>query len=198
MAKSNKLSTGPSTGFVTKQAVRDMIQAQIEQKRIVQTSSGTVATTGAIIYYSAIGQGDALNTRSGDKVLVKQLLWSFAYSDTATGTARIMLVQDTSNSGTAPGVTEILSSATVQAHLNPVYHLQNRFKVLVDKVFETSAAGVQYINDRGSVKVRLPVYYNGTGTASTDGGKNSIFVLVIGGQNTGAYVINVDIGFTDA
>lgn len=183
---------------LTKAQVKSMIQARLETKRIVQTSAGTGSTSGAIIYYSAIAQGDALNQRSGDKVLIKELNWTFAYSDSVTGTSRMMLVQDLLNVGAAPAVTDILSSATVQAHLSPANHLQNRFKVLVDETFETSVAGIQYINKRGSVKVKHPVYYNGTGTASTDGGRGSLYFLIVNGQATGGYVINVDTGYTDA
>jgi len=184
--------------YVTKSDVRNMLESQLEKKRIVQTSSGTVATAGTIIYYSAIAQGDALNERAGMKILVKELSWTFAYSDNVTGVARFLLVQDTSNTGVAPTVTEILSSATVQAHLNPTYHLQNRYKVLVDKTMTTSVAGEQYHNKLGRAVVKLPVFYNGTTTASSSGGKNSLYLLIIGGQATGAYVVNIDIAYTDA
>lgn len=195
-SKNNK--GGKTNGFVTKSAVRNMIQSQVEQKRIVQVSTGTVTTAGTLIYYSSIAQGDDKDARAGDKILIKSCNWTFAYSDTLTGVARIMLLQDTSNLGAAPAVTDVLSSATVQAHLNPLYHIQNRFKVLADETFTTSVAGEQYINRKGSCKIRAPIYFSGTGSSAASGGKNAVYLLIIGGQAVGGYVVNIDMSYTDA
>lgn len=175
-----------------------ILESRMEHKRIVQASNGTVATAGALIYYAAISQDDTISGRTGDKINPTELLWTFGYSDTATGIARMIIFQDTSNTGAAPSVTDVLSSATPQAHLNTVYNLQKRFRVLVDRTITTSAAGEQYVNLRGRVTKLSPIYFNGTGATSASGGKNALYVLIIGGQATGGYAINLDLAYTDA
>lgn len=195
--------TGRRTGkkssqYVTRKAVKDMISAKLEMKRIVGVTNATVSTAGVLIYKSSMAQGDDFDSRAGDKVYVHDMDYTFSFSDTVTSVARILIFKDTSNTGASPSVTEVLSSATVQAHLNPVYDIQGRYKVYVDRIVDVSVAGRQYVTVRGNLKIRSPVFFNGTGSTSTSGGKNALYALVIGGQATGAYALNTSMRFTDA
>jgi len=180
-----------------KKMVSDMIEARAELKRVVGTTSATAATAGAIIYKSGFAQGDSYDGRTGDKIRVHSIEWTAAFTDTANNLCRFILVEDTSNIGAAPSVTDILSSASVFAHMNPIYEIQHRFRVLLDVVLATSAAGQQYVMRRGEIRSKFPVYYNGTDAAATSGGKNALYAVVIGAASTGTYNFTTNTRFTD-
>lgn len=183
--------------YVTKAAVRDMIESRAEIKRVVGTTSGTTSTSGAIIYKSSFSQGDDYSGRTGDKIRIQRIEWTVASKDTNTTLTRFILVSDTSNAGVAPAVTDILSSASTFAHMNPIYEIAKRFIVLVDIVLSVSSSGNQYPVRRGVVERKFPVYFNNTGSASTDGGKNALYALVIGENATATYVITTNVWYTD-
>lgn len=186
-----------STKVAIRKMVADMIDSRAEIKRVVGTTSATAAATGAVIYKSSFAQGDAYDQRTGDKIKLYNIEWTAAFTDTASNLCRFVLVSDTSYSGTTPTVTEVLSSASVFAHMNPIYEIQHRFRVLLDVVLETSAAGEQYPIKRGVLSVKTPVYYNGTDAASTSGGKNALFAVVISAASTGTYNFTTNTRFTD-
>lgn len=190
-------STVPANRAVIKKMVADMIESRAEMKRIVGTSSGTASATGAIIYKSAIAQGDSFDNRTGDKIRVHSIEWTAAFTDTANNLFRFVLVEDTSNIGAAPAVTDILSSANIFAHMNPIYEIQHRFRVLLDIKVSTSAAGEQYKIRSGLLKPKHPVYFNGTDSTASSGGKNAIYALVIGKSSTGTYDFTTSTRFTD-
>ncbi len=196
MTKS-KSAARTSNRVAIKKMVADMIESRAEMKRIVGTSSGTASATGAIIYKSAIAQGDSFDGRTGDKIRVHSIEWTAAFTDTANNLFRFLLVEDTSNIGAAPAVTDILSSANIFAHMNPIYEIQHRFRVLLDIKMSTSAAGEQYKIRSGLIKPKHPVYFNGTDNTAASGGKNAIYALVIGKSSTGTYDFTTSTRFTD-
>lgn len=180
-----------------KKMVADMIESRAELKRIVGTTSATASATGAVVYKTAIAQGDSYDGRTGDKIRVHSVEWTAAFTDTANNLCRFVLVEDTSNTGAAPAVTDVLSGANVFAHMNPIYEIQHRFRVLLDVVLATSAAGEQYVIRRGTLKPKHFVYYNGTDATSSAGGKNAIYAVVISAASTGTYNLTTNIRFTD-
>jgi hypothetical protein len=180
-----------------KKMVSDMIESRAELKRVVGTTSATGSTGGVLIYKSAIAQDDTYQGRTGDRIRVHSIEWTAAYTDTANNLARFLLVEDTSNVGAAPVVTDVLSSATVFAHMNPIYEIQHRFRVLLDVVLATSAAGQQYVIQRGILRSKFPVYFNGTDATTTSGGKNAVYALVIANASTGTYNFTTSIRYTD-
>jgi hypothetical protein len=187
----------PGRRNAIKKMVSDMIESRAEMKRVVGTSSAAGATAGAIIYKSAVAQGDGYTDRTGDKIRIHSIEWTAAYVDTNNNLFRCMLVEDTSNVGAAPAVTDILSSASVFAHMNPIYEIQHRFRVLLDVVLATSATGEQYAIKRGTIKTTFPNYFNGTANDSASGGKNGLYALVIANAATGTYNFSTSIRFTD-
>jgi hypothetical protein len=180
-----------------KKMVSDMIESRAELKRIVGTTTAAGTTAGAIIYKSAIAQGDGYTDRTGDKIRVHSIEWTAAYVDTANNLFRVLLVEDTSNIGAAPAVTDILSSASVFAHMNPIYEIQHRFRVLLDVILPTSATGEQYPVRRGLIKTTFPNYFNGTANDAASGGKNGLYAVVIANAATGTYNFSTSIRFTD-
>jgi hypothetical protein len=180
-----------------KKMVSDMIESRAEMKRQVSTTSGTGAAAGALIYKTPISQGDTYQQRTGDKIRVHVIEWTAAFVDTTNNLFRVLLIEDTSNIGAAPLVTDILSSANIFAHMNPIYELQHRFRVLLDVVLKTSAAGEQYPIRRGVIKPKHPVYFNNTDDTPASGGKNAIYAVVIAKNSTGTYDFTTNIRFTD-
>lgn len=168
MTKSSKvaLARGKSNSqYVTKKAVRDMFEAQVERKIQIGTLNTTASIAGFMTYFSSIAQDDTISGRTGDKIILKEVDWTFSYSDTVLSVCRFMLVLDRFNQGVAPTVTDVLSSATVQAHLQAVNRLQNRFKVLADVTLDIAPGSRQYITKRGTVKLNVPTFFNGTTAA---------------------------------
>jgi hypothetical protein len=194
--KNNKLiKRNKKTGI--KKMVSDMIESRAELKRVIGTTSATASATGVLIYKSSIGQGDTYDARTGDKVRLHSIEWTAAFTDTANNLCRFLLVEDTSNTGSNPAVTDILSSASIFAHMNAIYEIQHRFRVLLDIVLPTSAAGQQYVIRRGTIKTHYPIYFNGTDATSTSAGKNAVFALVISAAGTGTYNLTTNVRFTD-
>lgn len=183
---------------MTKKAVRDMLEAQVERKMSIGTLNSTATTAGFLTYFSSIGQDDTLSGRTGDKIRLKQVDWTFSYSDTVLSVCRFILLVDRLNQGAAPAVTDILSSATVQAHLQPVNRLQNRFKILADVILDVAPGARQYLTRKGTIKLDIPTYFNGTSAALASAGKNAMFLLCVGGQATGGIAVNVAQTYTDA
>jgi len=201
MASKNQLtvrSRGKRDNFVTKQAVRSMIESQLEKKIIVGTSNLTASVAGSVVYYSTIAQDDTINGRTGDKINLKQVDWTFSYSDTVLSVCRVMLFMDSQNQGATPAVTDVLTSATVQAHLNTFNRLQNRFKVLADVVLDVAPGSRQYVTRRGTVKVNMPTFFTGTTSGVASAGRNALFLLIVGAQASGGVAINVAQVYTDA
>lgn len=100
---------------------------------------------------------------------------------------RVLVVIDGQPNGVAPGVTDVLSSASPNALPNISY--RKRFKILMDKTFFLNASG-----EAGSTRVftgRVPVnsitYYN-AGSAGTvaDIATNSLYLITVGSQAAGA------------
>jgi hypothetical protein len=187
----------PTRTGTIKRMVSNMIEARAELKRTVATTSTTASATGATIYKSSIAQGDTYDTRTGDKIRLHSIEWTAAFTDTANNLCRFVVVADTSNTGAAPAVSDILSGTNVFAHMNAIYEIQHRFRVLLDVVVSTSAAGQQYTIRRGTIKAKFPIYFNGTDATTTSGGKSALYAVVISAASTGTYTLTTNIRFTD-
>jgi hypothetical protein len=158
-------------------ATGHMLRA-IEHKVVTSTTSTVPTVAGYVVNTTVIAQGDDLADRSGRKVFIEKLHLRLNQLATATNNTRFMLVRDRFNLGTIPGVTDILSSASVGApyHQDNVV-LQKRFKILMDVTKSYSTNGqLAGIVDR-SRTVNLPVFFSGA--ASTDEGSGLILLLVI-------------------
>jgi hypothetical protein len=131
-----------------------------------------------VVNTTAVVQGDDLADRTGRKIFIESLRFRVNQLATATNNTRFMLVRDRFNLGTIPGVTDILTSASVgAAYQSDNVIVQKRFQILMDVTKSYSLNGtLAGIADR-YIKVQLPAFFSGA--ASTDEGSGLILLLVI-------------------
>lgn len=198
---------GRVTKGVVSRAVRDVLSSRVEHKRITATNAyADFATAGAVASpLQAIGQGDDINGRSGDTILVEQMMIRAVFKNNPGSYAgvvvRFMVVSDTLNQGTAPAVTDILASADVNSGYNQTARQQNRFKILHD--FRTSLVGqtnTQVVTHDRFLSLNRKVFYSAASGASSHG-RNAIFVLFISDSasaNVVQYKWSHDTQYTDS
>jgi len=175
-----------------------MITARSEIKYIVGTTSTTAATTGSLIYLSALAQDDTLSGRTGDRVRPVSMRVRVSMSDTSTNITRFIIIQDKLNYGAAPAVADVLSSANYNALINPIALANERFKVLDDFCSLTSTAGEQTFVHEKLYKLKGEISYTGIAGTSANGGKNAIYCLVICLAGTPTYDLKQCMAYTDA
>ena len=170
------------------QAAKDIwyIKGLVNSEMLHRTVSGstTTSSTGTMTLLNALGQDDTSSGRTGNSVLMRNVLVRavFTQNPTAISTQyRVMIVKDTQQiSDTAPAVSDILES------LNPLSTLKvgnaGRFKILKSWFFTTD-------DDKGQTKVinyykdmRMHTRFNGI--ADTDIQKNGLYLVTICNQAT--------------
>lgn len=147
-------------------------------------SSTTVNTTGAVIPMCSIGQGDTTSGRTGNSILIRNIMLRFAIKQNAAAETtyyRLMLFCDTQQEGdTTPTVTDVLESNN---YLSPLSTGQSgRFKVLWSTITSTSNASTTAKVIDKYFKVYNHVRYNGT--ASTDIQRNGYYFLMLSSEST--------------
>lgn len=162
-------------------------------------SSISLSTSGTVIPLTSIAQGDTASGRTGNSILVRNVMIRIASAMHASATNtffRFMLVQDMQQQGdTTPAVTDILESST---YLSPLATANvGRFKVLWSKTLKSTAAGSTSLLIDKYWKVYSHVRYNGT--ASTDINKNGYYLLMLSSEaaNTPTVVYQFKVGYHD-
>ncbi len=184
-ARNAKATVGVLSRGVVSRAVKDVLSSRAEHKRITATNAyADLSTAGAVSSpLQAIGQGDDINARTGDQILVERMKFRVTFQLNAANfsfyTARVIVVSDTLNNGSIPAVTDILATADVLSGYSQTAAQQHRFKVLIDQrvslVGQTTTAVVNYDKD---MKLNKRVYYNAA-SGATSHGRNAIFILFI-------------------
>mgnify|MGYP000011215041 FL=1 len=160
------------------------------EKKYSDVTSGAspilVNYSGAIVQLTNIAQGDAINQRGGNSILMKSLMVR-GYVEHNTGIphsiVRVMLVLDTMNTGTAPTVANILSSTGgVWAPSSlPNVTDKTRFKILSDKTFDLNNGANTIKSFKTYVKLNKHAKY--TGSLGTDEFKNQLYMLYVSDVN---------------
>ncbi len=163
----------------------------------LKTHDGTIASaassTATLNHLSSIAVGDDFNSRDGRKVRMKsiQIKGSLQMHTTATNTRfRMVLFQDTMNTGTAPTASDIIANTYDLRDEDP--NNMARYKILWDKriiLTETVAGTNPERNFQYYKKLDLPVTY--TGTAGSDYGKNTLWLLFISDEATNTPTLNM-------
>jgi len=161
--------------------VKRMINGNIEMKKLGTSASNTLGVAPVFVNIAAIGQGDDVSGRDGNKVKLESFnvkgYFTVDPDNTVGDVARVMLIKDSENTGTAPTETDIFGGASRMIAGYPVdiaSSAQQRFKVIFDKLysFDTSQ-NLRWINL--SKKLGYPLEF--TGAASTDEGKNTTYLV---------------------
>jgi len=148
-----------------------------------------------------------IDERIGRQVRAMSLKWR-ATSLVVAGTGvdqvhRILILVDHQPNGAAPGITDVLTSASALAQLNPANRL--RFKILLDKTIYLNASG-EAASGRSwqfSPSLGFEVLFN-AGVAGTvaDITTNSLYCVVIGniaaGSTAGKLEYNAAFQFRDS
>lgn len=181
MAKGNN-KTGKKVGKSGRQSrlTRTLDMLARREPLGVVIGYGTAPTTaGVVVNLTQIAQGDALNTRSGDKVWVEQVRLRCNILATATSNWRYIVFRDRFGIGTTPAVTDVLTAANVAAHHSTINVIQQkRFTILLDKTISFSAAGKLSDVWRKNITVNQPTYYDGA-SATTNKASGQIYLLLI-------------------
>lgn len=150
-------------------------------------SSNTISGSGYIYNLTGIAQGDGINGRTGNSLLVRNLNWrlKFEINSSVTVDTSIMMaiVQDNQQqSDTDPQVTDIFASATPEALLATGNF--GRFKILYRKTFIlTPASGGRPAVEMVKYKnLYHHVRYNGVN--ATDIQKGGLYVVFVGSEST--------------
>ncbi len=188
MSRGQKISgdlQGVSRSMVSR-AVKDVLSTRIEHKQITASNAYTDFATAGVVTspLQAIGQGDDINARTGDAIIVERMKLRFTLKasttvSSASYSARIIVFSDTLNQGAIPAVTDVLASADVSSGFSQTAVQQKRFKIYVDQRFALvgGASNALVVYDR-DLELQRRVFYTAA-SGATSHGKNAIFILFI-------------------
>lgn len=157
-----------------------------------------VPSTGSILNLVSIAQADTAVTRTGNSILVRNILRRIRFTRNAAATTtvvRYMCFIDTQQIGdTSPGVTDVLEAADVDSGLS--ISSSGRFKVLSNNTVMLHA-NMPMHHKEVYKSIYHHIRYNGP--ASTDIQKGGIYLLVISDQavNTPTLDLFSRIGYHD-
>lgn len=154
--------------------------------KIDRTGSVTVHNGGNVINLTGIVQGDGDGERTGNSIFVKNVIGTFALSDTVPSRIRIMLVKDTQQVGD----TSITGSMILQhagTGMAPLSMLNKetvgRFTILKSRVY-TLYPDKPAVTVRLSCNMRHHIRYNGP--TGNDIQKGGLHFVLFSEQNSGA------------
>jgi hypothetical protein len=144
---------------------------------------------GVVASLSTVGQGDTVDTRTGDKINAHSIQVGTLFKMTATCSVRVVVFYDRFNTGSVPATTDILESADVVAPLNYLNTVvQKRYGVLEDYTLHFSSAGVLSATRHKIVKYEKAIHYSGSGSAAADGLSNMVFICVVSDTATAGQI----------
>lgn len=164
----------------------------------LSSSADTIDTTGSVTLLNGCARGNDINQREGREITMKSIQIRGAVSANAQATndqwARVMIVYDRQTNGTAPAVTDVISSSGICGMRN----LENRkrFKILMDRTYVINAnyTGAATIysacNNHHFLeyyrKLDHPVVFNsGSAGAVSDISTGSLYMIRIGSVTAG-------------
>ncbi len=151
-------------------------------------------TTGAVVPLTAIATGDTITTRAGRQIILKRLdaMGTITLHSSATASfVRMMVVRDNIGSTTPPVITDMYTSAVQFANNKQTLdtpQIRHRFTILWDKWIALDA-GQGLVKTFKFVK-RLNTRCFFTGSASTDGGTNNLYLFIASNEATNDLIVN--------
>jgi len=179
--------------LVTKQAVKQMLQARFERKQFTSAISAniTLTTAGALVYLNPIDQGSDINNRDGDTIQAKHLrLHLTCFNTTATqgSSIRVIIFSDTMSVAGGIVVGDVLETANYTSPVSALSMQRNRFHIYYDKTeSQVTTASNQEINMIANFPINRKIYFSGVTGSTAFAGKNSLFMLVIGSNGLPKY-----------
>lgn len=155
----------------------------VESKLFDATASVAPDTSGFVNALSAVSAGDDVNNRSGNSIRAKHMLLRFTASrnsSVAITNLRVLVVQDESNTGSVPSVSDVLQTLSPTAAINA--DAVARFKPLRDELITLNGDGEQGTSRKWYIPLDFHTRYTGTGNNPY---KNQIYLVTISDQGSG-------------
>ncbi len=172
-------------------AVRKLINVEYQSLNVTLTSDPS--SSGAVVNFTGVGQGDDRSNRQGNKIRAKYLKVSGIVRLHASATAsnvRMMIVRDNNGSTTQPAITDLFGSvANFQNGMNKIGDPQtnSRFSILWDKkiVVNTNSPNKYF---EWSSSLDHHIFYSGT--APTDEGKGNCYLFIASNEATNDPIVS--------
>ncbi len=204
--RGNRAILHKDMGTVTKalalaMATRKLINT--EYKSFQVDTPAVADSVPTLTNLTAIAQGDDFLNRDGNKIRIKALQMQGViaiHASATTSSVRLLIFRDNNGSTTAPVIGDLFTDGNAFTGNNIKLgdpQMNSRFSILYDRFYNLD----QESNPRRTVKFyrRLDHHAYFTGTAATDEGKGSLW-LIIGsneGTNNPALDINTMVKFID-
>jgi hypothetical protein len=172
-------------------------------------TQATVSFSGTVVELAPIAQGTAINQRVGDAVRLESIdyrqVWYANQTQAIATTGRSILFLDTMNTGTAPVPSDVLDASAVGTAAAPFanFNIPNlhmhRFKILFDRTFSLGITGNDAFNGDLREHVKLRSRLDFSGSASSTGLRNRLYLLFISDVNANdiLFTAQVNTNFTD-
>jgi hypothetical protein len=171
----------------------------VELKSVSASTTGSASSSaGTVLYFTPILQDDTTNGRTGDQILPDHIDLRVTALGTASESARYILFYDRFNDGTAPTVSQVLSSANYNAaynHINVV--LNKRFIIIDDIQLNLSLNGEILKNHSKTYKLDGKIGFKDTGDTSASAGPRTLWLLYIGMSTHVASDIHYRLAYRD-
>lgn len=188
VGKGGKALADPSVGNIARAAwsgvkyLRTLVNSEVHKFDTSLASSPS--TSGTVIHLTGIANGDTLSTRTGSSILCKGLACRWYYTQHASATVtllRVLFVQDRQQVGdTAPGVTDVLESASVNAMLQSAE--VGRFKILSDETYTMDSVSRRIMFIRKYFRIQDHIRFNGT--TGSDIQRNGLYCVLVSSEAT--------------
>ena len=156
-----------------------------ESYRVITSGDVNPTSSGTIVHYTSVAQGDGPTTRTGNSIFVRGLMVNLNIklnpSVTTSTFCRIIAFIDTQQIGdTSPAVTDVLESANVNSSL--ALNTAGRFKILRSWEFDLNAVNKPSKVIKQWFNMRHHVRYNGSN--GSDIQKGGIYILYLSTEAT--------------
>lgn len=210
LSKSKMKSTATKAAIAYKE-VKKLEKAQEWKYHDLPVTSATAANDlGDIKALNHVDQATTVQnsiTRDGDRFTMKSLeaTYTFNLGSAVDALVRVIIFLDTKPDGSTPALTGtpgLLANATIPVPSPRDLAYRNRYKILVDKVFQLSDVGVRKHIIKIYKKLNYHVVFNGANASYTTIRKNGLYSFVLSdyanaGANDPTYKLFSRIRFTD-
>lgn len=151
-----------------------------EEHYIDIASNATYNNAGSIVYLSSVAVGDTDVTRTGNKVLFKDIVFRFnlyGSSGSLNTTTRVILFIDKECDGATPNVTDLLMSASPLSPIN--INFSKRFVILKTWLITFSSSGKNDYSNKCYKVLNFHGNWDGTSNVIADAKENQLFALFI-------------------
>lgn len=184
--------------------VQRAIIRQSEQKFFDSTVSRSVGSSYTVNALTQdIIQGIGGGSRVGDNIRYKSLNINFRFdnnSSSPVNDVRVVIVLDKFNVGVAPVPSDLFVNTNLTATYSAQQLKSKRFTILFDKMFSLNNAGDSSAVVQKTIMLNQVASYNNVASTTNANGKNSMWLFMVGADNTNQAGMNGDfmVLFTDS